>query len=141
MKSIKKYLLLALTVLAVSMFISCSDDSGDSEESLVTKYMYNLTSNENYYIVDVFFCIDNGNNVFDVRYSNRHFFKNTSENFKDKTGLELIALVKSNSLTATSTKTRTQQTDTTATARNSNGEITATYNIPAGMSYTVYYYE
>ena len=94
MKSIKKYLLLALTVLAVSMFISCSDDSGDSEESLVTKYMYNLTSNENYYIVDVFFCIDNGNSVFDVRYSNRHFFKNTSENFKDKTGLELIALVK-----------------------------------------------
>ena len=144
MKKFFKVLFYLMIVSALVLIPSCSDsdDGGTpSDETSVTKYTYNLTSNQNYYIVDEFHCVDNGDNTYDVKTAYRHFFKNTSENYKNKTGQELINLIKTKSVTATTSKSGTQTSAATQPVKNSAGEVTWTYNIPAGMSYTVYYYE
>ena len=163
MKKVGKLIFLVVVALSFGVFVACSDgdegssssspessevsqgdkndtETGSSKETLVTKYSYNLTSNNDYYIVHEFHCVDNGDKTYDVREYYRHFFRNTDEAYKGKTGDELIKLVKAKSVTATSTKTGTQQKAVSSTAKNSSGEITATYNIPEGLSFNIYYY-
>ena len=142
MKNIKKVIFLFMAFLSLGMFFACSDSGDDGDgETLVVKYTSNLTSNDDYYIVNEFHCVDKGDNTYDVRTSNRHFFKNTSENYKNKTGQELINMVKAKSVTATNSKTGTQPKDVVQTATNAATSVTWTFNIPEGMTYTVYYYE
>ena len=131
-----------MAFLSLGMFFACSDSGDDGGgETLVVKYTSNLTSNANYYIVDEYHCVDKGDNTYDVRTANRHFFKNTSESYKDKTGQELINIVKAKSVTATNSKTLTQSKDAVTKATNAATSVTWTFNIPEGMTYTVYYYE
>lgn len=143
MKNIKKVIFLFMAFLSLGMFFACSDSGDDGDgETLVTKYTYNLTSNANYYIVNEFHCVDKGDNTYDVRTANRHFFKNTSESYKDKTGQELINMVKAKSVTATRTSTATQSQAQPLEVKNSStGDVLYTLNIPAGMISTIYYYE
>ena len=141
-----------MAFLSLGMFFACSD-SGDGDsavsdnsgngggETLVTKYTSNLTSNANYYIVNEFHCVDKGDNTYDVRTTNRHFFKNTSESYKDKTGPELINMVKAKSVTATNSETLTQSKDAVQKATNAATGVTWTFNIPEGMTFAIYYYE
>ncbi|MBR1536363.1 MAG: hypothetical protein IJ630_05445 [Treponema sp.] len=141
MKNIKKVIFLFMAFLSLGMFFACSDSNDDGGETLVTKYTYNLTSNADYYIVNEFHCVDRGENIYDVRTANRHFFKNTSESYKDKTGQELINMVKAKSVTVTRESTATQSEAQSLPVKSSSGDVLYTLNIPAGMISTIYYYE
>ena len=124
------------------MFAACSDgsDGGGSSRTLVTKYVYNMTSDANYYRVCEFQCYDNGDNTYDVVSASIHFFSKTNDSYKNRTGQELIDMVKTKSVTPSSSKEGTQSQAATSTATNSSTNVTSTFKIPAGMKYTIYYY-
>ena len=139
MKNFFKIMMAIFIAVAGFGFASCSDD--DESETLVTKYTYNLSRNENYYIVYEYHCVDNGDTTYNVKSGIQHYFNKTKYSAYSSNGGGLIYLVEGKAVTATTSKSYTQSKATTATAKNSAGEIVATFNIPAGMSYTVCYYE
>lgn len=136
--------LVILALFAVLMLGGCSTDgSGDGggiSRPLVTKYTSNLTSNATYYRVDEFHCYANGDNTYDVVSASILFFSKTNASYKNRTGQELIDMVKTKSVTPSSSKEGTQSQAATSTATNSSTNVTSTFKIPAGMKYTIYYY-
>ncbi|MBR4599515.1 MAG: hypothetical protein IKO39_05645 [Treponema sp.] len=138
----RRIVLVILGIFSLFMLGACSDGSGEggSSRPLVTRYTYNLTSNATYYRVNEFHCYDNEDNTYDVVSLSIHCFSKTNDSYKNRTGQELIDMVRTNSVTSSSTIEKTSTEASTSTATNSSTNITLTYNIPAGMNYTIYYY-
>lgn len=138
----RRIVLVILGIFSLFMLGACSDGSseGGSSRTLVTRYSYNLTSNDTYYRVNEFHCYDNGDNTFDVTSATIHYFSKTNEAYKTRTGQEFIDMVKTNSVSPSSTLEQTTTKATTSTATNSSTNVTLTFSIPAGTLYNVNYY-
>ena len=87
--------------MLTSFFASCNhfyteddDDDDESTETVVTRYSYNLSSNDSYYIVREYNCVDIGNSTYRVKNYAVHYFSNSQYGkFYGKTGSELISIV------------------------------------------------
>ena len=110
------------------------------KKKTVTRYGYKLNSDESYHRVVVYVAADNGDHTYDVVSASIHFFSKTNDSYKNRTGQELIDMVKTKSVTPSSSKEGTQSQAATSTATNSSTNVTSTFKIPAGMKYTIYYY-
>ncbi|WP_407426063.1 hypothetical protein [Treponema sp.] len=140
-KIYRTLIIIFTTLCLFTVFSACSDGGGGSGSSeTVTKYSYNLTSYENYYRVNVFYCIETESNSYYVKSYEIHLFSKTNSNYKNKAGNELCDMVRTKAVTASSSENKTQASATTTSATNSSTGVKTTYNIPAGLEYTVYYY-
>ena len=142
--------LCVLVMLVVSAaFVGCKHDDDDDDDdddtvTLVYKYGYSLnnetSSGFKYHKVVKYGCIDNGDNTYEVKEYSIHRFSTENTSYTDRTGNELISMVKNNSRTADYSKVYTISKDTTNTITNSDSGTTYYYNIPSGLSYTIYLY-
>jgi|GEM_PF-6575905 len=122
-----------------ALFVSCSDGSS-SDENLETYYGYSLNYNDSYHRVIAYNCVETSeSNVYDVKTAELHFFSVSNSNYTDRTGKELCDMIRTNAVSADSSIAGTQSSATTATITGTSGTV-KTFNIPAGMSYTMYYY-
>lgn len=149
MKTAKKrfgFVMLAILASAVMLLAGCSDgDSGGggSSETLVTRYSYNLTSNENYYYVREYHAYYKGNYVYSVHDYIVHFFLKTSSSYKDKTGSELCSIAANRSYTPKSKTTYVVEGDKTHTinvSQSDDSTIQVTMNIADGTPYESWVY-
>ena len=138
----RRIVLVILGIFSLFMLGACSDGSGEggSSRTLVTRYSYNLTRNATYYYVNEFHCYDNGDNTYDVVSASIHYFSKTNDSYKNRTGQELIDMVRTNSVSPSSTKKQIQSQDATRTSTNSTTNVKWTFNIPAGTNCTINYY-
>ena len=102
---------------------------------LPTHYIYNLQSSDTYAFVQEFHSFYNGDYEYRVRQHISHRFSKAL--YGDKTGSELVNIVKEASITPSLQKTYTRTEDGKMTV---NGSAYY-YSLPAGLKYQAYYYE
>ena len=145
MCNFSKIILTPLIVTLSLIFASCSDggDGGDSR-TLVTRYGYNLTANENYYRVMEYRAYYEGNYVYDVHDYIVHWFLKTSSKYKNKSGSELCEIVKNRSATPNSKNQSVVEGDKTHTINSSQSDGTikvVTMKISDGTMYESWVYK
>ena len=135
----RRAIFVMLSMILLVAVTACKQDEEDEEEQLVTRYSYNLTSNDSYYIVAAYNCVDNGDNTYSAKNYAMHYFYKASSSFKDKSGAKLIYFVRNGIYAPSASKSYTRDTSTKITVNSSN-DTKIYYELPEGISYTVYWY-
>ena len=139
----RRAIFVMLSMILLVAVTACKQDGEYEEEqseTIVTRYSYNLTANDKYYIVHEYNCVDAGNNSYTVKNYAVHYFSKTETYFKNKTGSDLVWFVKNGTYAPSASKSYTRDTATKATVTNDSTGVKIYYNMAAGISYTVYQY-
>lgn len=139
---------LAVFVMAfATILLGCSDGiggGGGSSSELVTKYSYNLTSNENYYYVSEFHAYYQGNYVYIVHDCIFHYFLKTNSRYNNKTGAELCDIVKNRNVSPNSKINSVVEGEKQYKINHTQSDGTIkqiTMNIPDGTAYESWVYK
>ena len=147
MKNAMRVAWLLISMMLAIVSAGCSDGSsggGSGERELLTRYSYNMTSNETYYYVREYHAYYDGNYVYTVHNYIVHFFLKTSSSYKNKTGSELCEIAQSKSITPNSKTTHVVEGDKTHTINVMQSDGTTkqvTMNISDGTSYESWVYK
>lgn len=151
----KLILILFPLFLLCGSLVSCSDgDSGSGEteeqqeqqeQQLVKSYggslnikLKNTKTNETktFHRVSLYNSVDNGDNTYNVKEHEIHYFATSNSDYTNLTISELCEIVENGSVENDSKYNYTLKEDRTISVKNS----TRKYLLPAGLEYAVYYY-